>query len=409
MKFRQVCATEMLSLLSLGVADARLPQSADARTPQSADARLPQFTWSSDTDTVDDHTAFGTALGARFKATIQARFADLRAHGQLGQMLQTYNTSAGSALYDGFLKTHERLAPSSIAELRGLAAGAAVPFQQIFLQNIPLEFTDCSAASGLAPPRRPRDDHCSDFQLCDPAGACAVGHNEDNDAVDLNRTALVGARFGARSWTAYTYLGELPSGAFGFNANVAFTLNWVGPTDVVCPGLGRGFVSRALLDAADLDAAVATATQPNQCAGHSFQLMRLGKQPSILNVEAAPRGLYAVRPIGADVFFHANQYQTLVVPQTYGNSSIHRLARAAEILRDAPPTTPEAIAHALGDQQDHAYPIFHDAASHAAGDLSDWTIATALFDLRKATLTVFAGNPRKKDVLATVALNGASA
>jgi len=216
----------------------------------AADARLPQFTWSSDTDTVDDHTAFGTALGAHFKATIQARFADLRAHGQLGQMLQTYNTSAGSALYDGFLKTHERLAPSAIAELRGLAAGAALPFEQIFLQNIPLEFTDCSAASGLAPPRRPRDDHCSDFQLCDPAGACAVGHNEDNDAVDLNRTALVGARFGARSWTAYTYLGELPSGAFGFNADVAFTLNWVGPTDVVCPGLGRGFVSRALLDAA---------------------------------------------------------------------------------------------------------------------------------------------------------------
>ena len=116
-----------------------------------------------------------------------------------------------------------------------------------------------------------------------------------------------------------------------------------------------------------------------------------------------------MRPIGADVFFHANQYQTLVVPQTYGNSSIHRLARAAEILRDAPPTTPEAIAHALGDQQDHSYPIFHDVASHAAGDLSDWTIATALFDLRKATLTVFAGNPRKGDVLATVALNGASA
>ena len=183
----------------------------------------------------------------------------------------------------------------------------------------------------------------------------------------------------------------------------------MGPTDVVCPGLGRGFVSRALLDAADLDAAVATATQPGQAAGHNFQLMRLGKQPSILNVEAAPRGLYAVRPIGADVFFHANQYQTLVVPQTYGNSSIHRLARAAEILRDAPPTTPEAIAHALGDQQDHSYPIFHDDASHAAGDLSDWTIATALFDLRKATLTVYAGNPRKADVLATVALNGASA
>ena len=226
--------------------------------------------------------------------------------------------------------------------------------------------------------------------------------------VDLNRTALVGARFGARSWTAYTYLGELPSGAFGFNADVAFTLNWVGPTDVVCPGLGRGFVSRALLDAADLDAAVATATQPGQAAGHNFQLMRLGKQPSILNVEAAPRGLYAVRPSApTSSFMQISTRRSSCRRRTATRDPSAGASRAN--LRDAPPTTPEAIAHALGDQQDHSYPIFHDDASHAAGDLSDWTIATALFDLRKATLTVFAGNPRKKDVLATVALNGASA
>ena len=58
-----------------------------------------------------------------------------------------------------------------------------------------------------------------------------------------------------------------------------------------------------------------------------------------------------------------------------------------------------------GDQGDHSWPIFHDNASHAAGDLSDWTIASALFDLRKHSLQVFSGNPAHGGVvIATEAL-----
>ena len=135
---------------------------------------------------------------------------------------------------------------------RGLAAGAAVPFVQHLPAEHPARVHRLQRGERPSRRRGGRATTTAPTSSCATRRACAVGHNEDNDAVDLNRTVLVGARFGARSWTAYTYLGELPSGAFGFNANVAFTLNWVGPTDVVCPGLGRGFVSRALLDAADL-------------------------------------------------------------------------------------------------------------------------------------------------------------
>ena len=130
--------------------------------------------------------------------------------------------------------------------------------------------------------------------------------------------------------------------------------------------------------------------------------MKLGASPAILNLEAAPRGLYAARPIGAQTFFHANQYETLNIPQSYGNSSVHRIARVKQMV--PPPDTPAAFAHALGDQQDHSWPIFHDEASHKAGDLSDWTLATALFDLRAKTLQIFWGNPRHGVVLRHLAL-----
>ena len=75
-----------------------------------------------------------------------------------------------------------------------------------------------------------------------------------------------------------------------------------------------------------------------------------------------------------------------------GNSSAHRTARAKQM---EPPATPADALVALGDQHDRAYPMFHDAASHKAGDLSDWTIASALFDLRRATMRVYWGNPAK--------------
>ena len=63
------------------------------------------------------------------------------------------------------------------------------------------------------------------------------------------------------------------------------------------------------------------------------------------------------------------------------------------------PTTAEDIRAVLGDQNDTQYPIFHDELSHARGELSDWTVATALFDLDARTMTMYHGNPKNNDVM----------
>jgi hypothetical protein len=367
----------------------------------AAPPSLPKFSWFTNTSTLNDHHAFGQAFGKKYAAEITNRFAKKDG---LKKMLEVRNTTAGAALYDAFFKLHEAEFPLAMAELKGLADGSGIPLPAIFLQNIPEEYTACAAHLPGAPPRAPVDA-CSDLMMCDdrtPTATCAIGHNEDNGAEDVGTLVLVDATFGAASWVAATYVGELATGAFGFSPVGAFgfSLNWVGPNDSVCPGAGRGFVTRAALDAASFDDAFSVITGARMGSGHNYQLYD-SAHAKVVNIEVAPRGLYSVRPIGSAPFFHANIYETLSVPNFISNNSLHRIARVAEL---PAPTSTDDILHILGDQHDTSWPIFHDAASHKAGDKADWTICTSLVDLRSKRMQIMLGNPREGNVVADVPL-----
>lgn len=101
-----------------------------------------------------------------------------------------------------------------------------VALQTIFLMNLIEEFEDSIPSTFKAHIARRHTLRCSDIVLTAPH-LRAVVHNEDGGAGDVNRTAIITAKIGRNpKFVAYTYLGDLPSGAFGFNENgVAFTLN----------------------------------------------------------------------------------------------------------------------------------------------------------------------------------------
>jgi len=162
-------------------------------------------------------------------------------------------------------------------------------------------------------------------------------------------------------------------------------------------GVGRGFISRELLEAASIDDAFRCISRPHQAAGHNYQLMDLATT-RIWNVEAASGNRMASQEILAPLdpaqvrsFFHANQYQLLAIPQPPYDSSLHRLKRYSEVV---PPTSIHDALTILGDQHDRLYPLFHDALSHERGELSGWTLATVVFDLRNQHAVVYRGNPR---------------
>lgn len=171
----------------------------------------------------------------------------------------------------------------------------------------------------------------------------------------------------------------------------------VQPAQTEVGGLGRGFISRDLLNAQNSSDALRRITRTHQATGHNFQLMDVHNQ-RVWNVEAASFDRFAVheyivstvKPNQVAAFFHANQYQRLAIDQPPYQSSLHRLKRYSEL---TPPTSVKGALKILGDQHDRLWPIFHDSLSHGRGDLSGWTLTTIAFDLNQRTAFSYRGNP----------------
>lgn len=207
------------------------------------------------------------------------------------KLLPFAKTILGRKVLDRYLLTHRATFPQYVEELEGIAEGSDVPFETIFIENIVEEFSNSfppSFQNGNFPTElRHLILRCSDIVLTS-SEMHVVAHNEDCGAVDVNRTAIVIAKIGDEAkFVAYTYLGDLPSGAFGFNENgVAFTLNFVQPSEIFIGGLGRGFISQDLLTAENADDAIAIITREGQAAGHNFQVMDV-RAKRVWNIEVA--------------------------------------------------------------------------------------------------------------------------
>uniref|UniRef100_K3WCK1 Peptidase C45 hydrolase domain-containing protein n=1 Tax=Globisporangium ultimum (strain ATCC 200006 / CBS 805.95 / DAOM BR144) TaxID=431595 RepID=K3WCK1_GLOUD len=354
----------------------------------------------------DSHFEFGRLVGERFRVQIRARIEENAKLQTL--LLPFYTTPDGQDLYTQYVERHNATFPQYVEELQGMAQGSNLPFETLFLTNIIEEYEDSipasfHAESVSAAVRRPVL-RCSDIVLTSTR-LRAVAHNEDGGRNDLNRTAIITARIGSSpKFVAYTYLGDLPSGAFGFNEHgVAFTLNFVQPAETFIGGLGRGFVSRDLLNAANATDAIARITRPKQATGHNFQLMDITTH-RVWNIEVASFDRHVIHeftvPEGAaannvTAFFHANQYQRLNIAQPPYESSLHRLKRYSEL---TPPTTVREALAILGDQEDRSWPVFHDTLSHEGGELSGYTMTTIVFDVLEGKAYSFRGNPSRLNV-----------
>jgi len=348
------------------------------------------------------HYEFGLAMGKQFAEKIQARMSISRQ--MQDSLLPFYNTDEGQTIYNKFVQTHQKTFPHYMSEMQGIADGSRVPFHVLFLMALREEFSywtnSTSNQSGYF------RDHCSDYMLHNEEWT-VVGHNEDGAIEDVGHMVLANVTVGEgamqASFTTVVYLGELPTGAFGFNSHgIALSLNYVAPAAsyVVMGGLGRNFVARDVLQAKTIEDAISRFTQDGQCAGHNTQLMDMVAH-RIFNVETATQGVHNVLEITPTVspYFHANMYLRLYpinVTQPVDPSTIGRTERVHQL---PPPTDPVDILNVLGDQENHAYPLFHDTLSHLNGDISKgWTLASAIFDLRNATLTIYHSNPKLQHI-----------
>ncbi|WOL09309.1 hypothetical protein Cni_G18062 [Canna indica] len=323
----------------------------------------------------------GFLIGQKFSSMIQSRVArDLILQQQLLPFAQT---PQAEPLIEAICTANRQRYPAYWDELLGTADGSGVPVLHIILLNFRKEILPFIIKETVP------DDDCSDILVVNDSMAIA-GHNEDATIALVGHTYMVRARLpNGLLFTAYTYAGELPSCAFGFNSNgIAFTLNSVPPKveEIIAGDIGRNLISRDLLESTHLEDALNRICSSNTSVGHSYNLVDV-RSRRILNVEAASRNRFSIHEVGKTPFFHANMYIHLKVKQVQDDNSICRQRRAAQLSSQSK----SSILSILGDSADEKYPIYMTGPTL-------YTLCTVFIDVDEKTISIFQGNPKNGNV-----------
>ncbi|XP_020994261.1 uncharacterized protein LOC107479824 isoform X3 [Arachis duranensis] len=296
-----------------------------------------------------DAYQFGFLIGKRFSKLIKTRLAtDFILHNQLLPFAN--NTLQSQSLLQTLFDNNKKKFPRYWDELLGTAAGSAVPLLHILLINFRKEILAFIPKEGAKSYSADTLDDCSDVLVVGESMAIAA-HNEDANVALVGHTYLIKRILpDGMFFVGYTYAGELPSCAFGFNSH------------------GLRIRSSEI------------------SVGHCYNLIETSTR-RILNVETASRKRDSIFEVGEPPFFHANMYLHLQINQVHDENSISRQKRAAAL----PKKTKEDFLSLLGDADDRKYPIY------MTGPLLH-TLCTAVFDLDEHTLSIIEGNPKKGDV-----------
>ena len=259
-----------------------------------------------------------------------------------------------------------RAFPRHMREIEGIAHGAGLPVDEIFLWNCRGDLRDPDSALD--------DTGCTTVLL--PGEPAVIGHNEDGGE------ALAGLCFLCEAepdegpgFTAFCYPGMLPGHAFGVNElGLVQTINNIRPHDLTV-GVPRHVISRAVLDCRDLDQAVALLQRTDRAAGFHHALGQAGR---LLSVEAPASGCTVVeaqRPMAHANHLISGAYDGLA--QDCQPSSVARQARADILIAAGALEAGDPFA-VLYDRENAALPILRDG-NEAGND--GYTLATALYKI----------------------------
>jgi isopenicillin-N N-acyltransferase-like protein len=224
-----------------------------------------------------------------------------------------------------FLPYAEETFPHFVEELRGIAEGADVPFEEVWLLNCYEEVTESRHRSGCTS-LAVRDDRTAN-------GHVYLAHNEDWVSVDRDHVYLV--RTEPDDGPAFIGMAYGPLLAnIGFNEEgIGVAINSVYPTDVRV-GVPRILLSRAILAARTIGEAIRACLPRGRAGGYNYLLA--DAHGELYSVESAAV-THAILYGEEGWLVHTNHYlspkmQALEQSGTYAGSHV-RLNRARRLLQ----------------------------------------------------------------------------
>ncbi len=322
----------------------------------------------------------GHTIGKSFRAEI---LRTLEGHVGLNTRFMPYSrTPAGRARYQHLVALHRSRFPDFISELEGMAEGAAVPFEKLFVINLRGEYQRLPPMAMRAVVRPAAWSR----RILPPS----VTTRTDSRCIAIRPTWCGhGRRINRFSW-----LSAIP-GSCPETPSDSMTRAFVFPPTTFSRAVRGtewgGTSSRALFwRAGRCRRQSRRCIPPDRAYGFNYTIGSL-RERRIVNVEVAPDD-FAVSDIRGP-YFHANHYVELGnIDQEIAESSRKRYERGTRCIREDRVKGREDILNVLRDVEGRL-PILRD------GSPPDpfVTLVTALFDLEGRKLTIYGGSTKGAD------------
>jgi isopenicillin-N N-acyltransferase-like protein len=286
-----------------------------------------------------------------------------------------------------YLPFAQELTPRYVEELRAIAEGADVPFNDLMVLNCVEAITD-DALHLMG---------CTTFAVTQERsadGRVLIGHNEDWQPHDEEDVLLIRAEpEGEPAFLAMTYGGLLPN--IGFNAaGICQCCDSVYPSDARI-GVPRIFVSRAVLGAGSITQAISAALAPQRAAGYNHVLVH--ESGEAYNIEVSARR-FSMRYAQGGILAHTNHYLSRRMARLENDprqliGSRVRYFRVMRLLRRSQNHDRHSLQEILRDHVNSPHSICaHEAADEKPLDRQK-TICSLIIDLIEKRMYVAWGTP----------------
>ncbi|VVC86170.1 uncharacterized protein LOC126978819 isoform X2 [Leptidea sinapis] len=358
------------------------------------------------------HYEVGYDVGRTFSSLIKD-FIDTYAN--LRDFEKEYKTDAGRNAYEITLANMKKKYPFYINEMQGVADGAKVPFNVLFL----LQMDDIIET--INENHIPRQDTggCSSIGI-HTAHDAILGHTEDAFHETLNHFYIMSAhiipteedkKLGAveERFASLCYAGHMPGYTMGFNANgLVFSINTLSPLILKPGSTPRTFITRALLTAKNFDDAEKILLDEGLGVANGFSVNMIWSDINnvrkIYNVEVAPdltsnRSLINVKHFENEPLIHTNKYLRLQLKEVNGPIIDSSNARLEAIYKHRSPKNRDDIQNILSDTSRQDFHVFQDQKESVIK-----TIAAGVFDLEKKTWSIYINKPNSSEPIAVLPL-----
>ena len=313
----------------------------------------------------------GLAIGETFRGKIQEVIEDRKHY------IRRYQEKL--LLIEPYVRAAQKYFPHLVEEMEGMADGALVPFRDLFFHNTP-EIYDHTMEWDRE--QAQTEDHCTiavSFGKKEPL----IGHNEDWMTESLDELYILKATIGETTFLGLNYATFLSGCSASINNwGLVQCINELHETPG--NGVGKYFISRAILECRTLDEAEACIRKSKRASGYNHVLFQ-GSEMRDIEVSGNDMDVLIREK---QPYAHTNHYLSLHMQKYERDEAAHhinsyeRLKRVMELLHNN--MTFADMTALLSDTKNPLYPVCREH-----------TIASVIIEPNDRQIHVCFGPPNK--------------